>query len=949
VGRRRECGVLDQLVEAVRAGESRALVVHGEAGVGKTALMDYVAGRARGCHVARAAGVQSEMEFPFAGLHQLCAPMLDHLERLPIPQREALQTTFGISAGPTPDRFLVGLAVLGLLSEVAGERPLICLIDDEQWLDQASAQALAFAARRLVAESVGLVFAARLPGDEVAGLPLLVVEGLTTGDARALLDSALTGPLDARVRDQIVAETRGNPLALLELPRELTALQLAGGFGLPGARPLGGRIEESFRRQIDALPAPTRRLLQLAAADPVGEPSLVWRAAGRLGVGVEAAVPAVEAGLVEFGAQVRFRHPLVRSAAYRSASLRDRQDVHGALAEVTDPAIDPDRRAWHRAQAALGPDAGIADDLERSARRAQARGGLAAAAAFLERSAALTMDPVRRTERALAAAQVKYQAGGLDAALELLVTVEAGPLDELQRARAGLLHGQIASAARRSSDALPLLLKAARQLEPLDPDLARATYLEALFAAVGAGRLAPGGGVLEVARAALATPRPARQIRAADLLLDGLALLITDGFPAAAPLLKQALAAFRGEDGSATEGRRWLWLACHAATLVWDHEAWYVLSEREVRLARDAGALAELPIALTSLASVQSRAGEFSAAAALSAEVEVIAAAIGSQIPPYPAYPPGAWQGGEAEVTILMEAAAAAVLGGEGMALASIEYATAVLCNGLGRYQDALAAARKASGDSPALRFTNWALVELIEAAARMGAPERAFGALERLSAVTRACGTDWALGTEARARALLSGDAAADRFYQEAIDRFRRAGLPVDLARTHLLHGEWLRRQSRRGDARRQLRTAHDMLDAMGMAAFAERAYHELLATGETARARTVQTGRTPAVAASEALTAQEAQVARLALEGLSNPEIGTRLFISSRTVQYHLSKVFTKLGISSRSQLDRVLPRPEPVRVHLVIRWPVARAISYPRCALAGPRTGRPSRQSQ
>ena len=521
----------------------------------------------------------------------------------------------------------------------------------------------------------------------------------------------------------------------------------------------------------------------------------------------------------------------------------------------------------------------------------------------------------------LAAAQAKCQVGALDDALRLLATVEAGPLHELQRARAGLLRGQVAVASRSSSDAVPLLLEAARQFEPLDPGLARSTYLEALFAAVVAGRLAPSGGVLEVAQAARAAPRPARQVRALDLLLDGLALLVTDGYLAGAPVLRQALAAFRGVDGSTAEARRWLWLACHAAILMWDHEAWYVLADRQVKLARDAGALAALPMALTSLAAAQSRAGEFSAAMALSAEAEAIAEAIGSQLPPYAARPPAAWQGGEAEVTALIEATPAAMRGGEGMALASIEWATAVLCNGLGRYQDAATAAQQASEDSPALRFTNWALVELIEAAARVGMPGVAASALERLSAVTRACGTDWALGTEARSRALLAEDAAGEQLYQEAIDRFHRARLPVELARTQLVYGEWLRRQGRRRDARERLRTAYRMLDAMGMAAFAERAYRELLATGETARTRTVQLGRPRHTAAGDTLTAQEAQVARLARDGLSNPEIGIRLSISTRTVQYHLSKVFIKLGISSRSQLDRVLPSsPRRVRASLL-----------------------------
>ncbi len=508
-------------------------MVRGEPGVGKTVLLDYLAGQASGCLVARAAGVQSEMELAFAALHQLCAPMLDQDEALPVPQRKALRTAFGLSAGPVPDRFLVGLAVVGLLSETARERPLVCLVDDQQWLDHASAQALGFAARRLAADPVGLVFAARAPGEDLTGLPELVVEGLAQDHARELLESVLPGPLDARVRDQIIADTNGNPLALLELPRGLTPEQLAGGFGLSSAIPLAGRIEESFGRQLEALPAQTRRLVQLAAADPSGDPVLVWRAAGRLAIGAGAAGPAVEAGLAEFGARVRFRHPLVRSAAYRSASAQTRQELHGALAEATDPAVDPDRRAWHRAEAAPGPDEEVAAELEQCAGRAQRRGGLAAAAAFLERSAGLTVDPARRAERALAAAQAKHQAGARDAALGLLAMAQAGPLDELQRARGDLLRAEIAFASSHGRDAPPLLLSAARQLETLDVGLARRTYLEAFTAALFVGRLSPAVG--DVARAARRAPAPLTTPRPPDLLLDGLALLVTEGYAAGTP------------------------------------------------------------------------------------------------------------------------------------------------------------------------------------------------------------------------------------------------------------------------------------------------------------------------------------------------------------------------------------------------------------------------------
>src|SRR5690348_6573602 len=561
-GRLDELGFLDQLIDAVRAGESRALVLAGEAGVGKTALLDYVAGHAPGCRVVRATGVQSEMELAFAGLQQLCKPLLDHLDRLPGPQREALATAFGLSAGPTPDRFLVGLAVLGLLSDAAGEQPLIALVDDEQWLDDASAQALGFAARRLDAESVGLIVAARRPSGHVAGLPELVIGGLREDDARALLDSVLTGPLDSRVRDRIVAETRGNPLALLELPRGLTPAELAGGFGFAGAAPVSGRVEDSFRRRVLALPDQSRRLLLVAAADPTGDPGLVWRAAGLLGIGAEAAAPTAEAGLVEFGAWVAFRHPLVRTAVYRSAPPLQRQDAHRALAEVTDPRADPDRRAWHRAQAAAWPDEGVAGELEHSAGRAQARGGLAAAAAFLERAALLTPEPVRRAQRLLAAARAKYAAGALDAALGLLVAVEAGPPDPLRAAEVEHLRGQIAALQRRSGDGARLLLSAARRLERLDAALARETYLEALAVAVWAGDLGLPGGVRAAAEAARAAPPAPGPPRVADVLLDAFALRLTEGYAAAAPAMARAVELVLALDAAPDlEADRGLWLA----------------------------------------------------------------------------------------------------------------------------------------------------------------------------------------------------------------------------------------------------------------------------------------------------------------------------------------------------------------------------------------------------
>jgi DNA-binding CsgD family transcriptional regulator len=908
-GRRAECDVLERLVEAVRAGESRALVVHGEPGVGKTALLEYLAGQASGCRVARAAGVQSEMELAFAGLHQLCAPMLDRHERLPVPQRDALQTAFGMSSGPAPDRFLIGLAVLGLLSEVAEDRPLVCLVDDEQWLDRASAQVLAFVARRLGAESVGLVFGARVPSGDLAGLPELAIGGLREDDARALLDSALTGPLDPRVRGQIIAETHGNPLALLELPRGLTAAELAGGFGLPGAVPLSGSIEESFRRRSEALPADTRRLLLLAAADPAGDPALVWRAARRLGIGAEAAVPAAEAGLAEFGTWVRFRHPLVRSVAYRSAPAQERQLAHAALAEVTDRAIDPDRRAWHRAQAAAGPDEEVAGELERSAGRARARGGLAAAAAFLERAARLTLDPAHRAGRALAAAQAKVQAGAFEAAQDLLVIAEAGPLSELQQARVDVLRAQLAFVTNRGSDAPPLLLKAAKRLEPIDAGLSRATYLDALTAAMFAGRLAsPGGGTLEVARAAGAAPRPLHAPRAPDLLLEGLAANFNEGYAAGVPVLRRALTAF-GSGMSADEELRWLWLACVVALHLWDDERWDVLSGRYVELARGAGALSELPLALNMRAYMLLFAGDLTAAASLIDEIQAVTEATGGSRAPYGALALAALRGRQAEASALIEGTIRDVTRrGEGLGVAVAERANAVLNNGLGRYREAMTAAQKILADprDPDVRYpgvANWAAAELIEAAVRSGMSETAADTHRWLAEMTGASGTGWALGVEARSRALLTDGEAAERLYRESITRLGRTRVRAELARAQLLYGEWLRRQRRRADAREQLRTAQRMLEQMGMDAFAERARRELRASGETAHKRIAATR-------NEELTAQEAQIARLAREGLSNPEIGSRLFISARTVQYHLSKVFAKLSIASRSQLSHVMP---------------------------------------
>jgi DNA-binding CsgD family transcriptional regulator/tetratricopeptide (TPR) repeat protein len=937
VGRTAELGVLFDIVDRLRERDGgRTLVVRGEPGIGKTSLLTTARHHASnsGVQVLSTAGAQSEADLPFSGLHQLLLPLLagsgplpdqrgapdgaprvscsilDRLEHLPERQRDALGCAFGLSADAAPDRFFVGLAVLTLLSKEADDRPLFCAVDDAQWLDQPSAQILAFVARRLSAESVALVFAASEPSDELRGLPELMVEGLRDADALELLRSVVPGRLDERVRQRIIAETRGNPLALLELPRGVSTAQLGGGFGLStvmsDAMSLPCRIAESFVRRLEALPADTRLLLLVAATEPVGDPALLWRAAERLGIASEALAPAAAAELLEVGVRVRFRHPLVRSAVYRTASLAERQNAHRALADVTDPDVDPDRRAWHRAEAAAGPDEEVALELERSAARAQVRGGLAAAAAFLERAVGLTVDPALRTRRALLAARAKFEAAAPDAAFELLATAEMGPLDELQRARLERLRVQITFALERGTDAPALLLDTAKRLEPLDAELARETYLEALTASIFAGRECPSRGVMEVAGAARAAPAGPRS-RPVDLLLDALATRFTEPYVAALPSLTRALHALAGRDGGDEDDLRWLWFACPVtpeplAPELWDDEIWHQLAIRAVGLARDAGALSVLPVALTYRACVHVYAGEFAAASALIEEADAITAATGNAPLRYTSLALVAWRGREtAALNVIETDIRDATARGEGRAVGFAKYVTAVLHNGHGRYREALEAAHDACAHDD-LGICGWALTELVESAARSDRRDIASDALYRLEERTRASGTDWALGIEARSRALLSEGDAAERLYREAIERLSSTRIRVELARARLHYGEWLRRERRRVDAREQLRGAYDAFASMGAEAFADRSRRELTATCEKVRKRRDET--------RDELTPQEEQIARLARDGLTNPEIAAQLFVSPRTVEYHLRKVFTKLEITSRLSLHEALP---------------------------------------
>jgi DNA-binding CsgD family transcriptional regulator len=900
LGRHNESQILERIISAARAGHGGSIVICGEAGIGKSSLLEYAMNTATGFQVLRAVGNEAERELPFAAAQQLCAPSMSTLPELPTPHRDALGVAFGHVSGPVPDRLFVGLALLGLLSKQASNGPILCVIDDAQWLDRESAQAFAIAARRLGSEHIAFMFGARTVPLEFNGLPCLPMFGLGHTEARVLLRSALPDPFDEHVVERILAETRGNPLALLELPRGLTPAELAGGFALPSSVPMAGRIEASFQRRIAKLPQSSRRLLLVAAVEPTGDPALVWRAAQSLGVDVSAGSEFEASGLVEMSPRVIFRHPLVRSAIYESSTPTERRNAHRALAGATDAGIDPDRRAWHLAQSAWHPDDEIADDLEASADRAQARGGFAAAAAFLERAAELTVDSKHRVGRTLGAAEAKRHAGALDAALDLVARAEQGPLDNFQAAQIEALKGRVSFASQRGRDAPGLLLAAAQHLELHDPVQARETYLDAITAALFAGGLAKGGHAREVARAVLAAPQPREPLGGTDLLLHGLALLVAEGPRAGTSVAKRALDAFRGDGLGMDERLRWTWLAGRTAAFIWDYDTWDALTRRQVEAARAAGALSVLPLTLSTTAGVRLFAGQLTEAEALFEQARAVADATDTRTAQYAAVLVAAFRGSEPRARELIDAAIGDFSSrGEGMGVTLAKCAEAVLCNGLARYEDAFLAARVGFEDPDELWFWPWVAVELIEAASRTGRSAVATAAFERLRESTSASGTAWADAVEDRCRALVSEGELVEKLYRQAIDRLAPTVLRLDLARTHLLLGEWLRRESRPADAREELRVAYGLFTEFGSESFAERARVELRATGERMRKGTPDS--------SGRLTPQETRAAQLVAQGCSNVEIAAQMFISPSTVEYHLHKVFRKLGIKSRTQLAK------------------------------------------
>ena len=900
VGRAIERGALDELLDDARHGHGTAIVVHGEPGIGKTALLEYMVASARDFQVLRTVGNEAEHELPFAALQQFCASGLVDLSQLPEPQRDALRVTFGLASGAAPDRLLVGLAVLSLLSQLANAQPLLCVVDDTQWLDRETAQAFSFVARRLPTEAIVFAFGSRTITDVIRGLPTLEVAELDRATSLALLRSVLPDRIDENVLERVVAETRGNPLALLELPHGLTSARLNGGFALPVSVPMSGRIEASFRRRVADLPAEARRLLLVAAAEPTGDPALVWRAAAQVGVAGSAADAVENEGLLDMNTPVTFRHPLVRSAVYQAATPEERREVHRALAAATDPALDPDRRAWHLALAASHPDDDVAAELERSAGRAQARGGLAAAAAFLERSAELTVEPATRASRALVAAEAKHEAGALDDALALATIAERGPLDESQRAQLDVLRARVSFGSDRGSDAPILLLRAAQRLQRIDASQARDTYLDALMAAFVAGRLADETNAREIAKLALESPRPEGIVRIVDDLLDGLALLVTEGAGVGTPVLQRVVDAFCNSDIADDERLRWSWLAGQAAAFIWDYDSWNLLTARQLELARAAGALTVLPVTLSVRAGVHIFGGELNMAASLVDRIEALADSTDARTVQHAAVLLAAFRGREHDARELIDASAKDFASrGEGTGVSVTRWAAAVLYNGLARYHEAFSAAEAVLEDPDDLSHGPFATVELVEAASRTGRAETARAALDRLEAATSASGKPWGEAIAARSRALLSEGDLAESQYRAAIDHLTPTALRLDLARTRLVYGEWLRRVRRNVEAREQLRVAHGLFSDFGMEGFAERARIELRATGEHARVRSVET--------SNELTPQEAQIAQLVAQGATNNEIAAQLFITARTVEYHLHKVFRKVGVKSRTQLAR------------------------------------------
>ena len=905
IGREVELAAIAGHLEAARDGMSAALVIQGEAGVGKTALLRHVADTVGDFQVASVSGHESEVDLGFATLHRLLQPFTDAVQHLPAPQLNALSTAFGLREGTPPDAFMVGLATLTLLTDVAGSRPVLAVIDDVQWIDAASLSVLTFVARRLHADSVAMLFGLRttdIPLGATDGLEVLTIGGLARADARRLLESAPEAPFVPHVVERLIDEAGGNPLTLLELGRELSREQREGTRPLPDHLPIGADIEARYLTRVRALPQATQDLLLVAAAEP-SEPEAVWHAAHLLGIDADEGVmtPALDAQLVSAGHAVEFRHPLVRSAIYQGARPSERRQAHKLLASAIGDS-QPDRQAWHRAAAAVGPDAEIADALELAAGRARNRGGRLAEVTFLDRSAQLTPEAGTSARRFLDAAYAAQLAGATTLATSLVERAEATDPDGLEAAHVLRLHGLLELAGGQFGDSTRKLFAAARSFAPHDHALARETLLETFNSLAMIGRYVREPAAAEVAAFALSLPGGDPDAPT-EMLLRGWSLLFVDERDQGVALLRRALDAFVHQGEHRDEAARWTLLATLAARELWEDDTFVAVAANNVRRARELGDLMNLEIALLSLAAGHVHGGRLAEADACYTEVRLLKRAIAGSADLNEAadLQYRAWRGHDEDLRTTARAIyefSDAIGFDSGVCIAQLALTTVELSEG--RYEAALEAAQTTIGGiNPGIECR--ALGEIVEAAERSGHREIAEEAFDRIAPSLISSQTDWGLGVLARLRGILASDEDAEAWFMEALERLGRAGIVPDLARTHLLYGEWLRRQGRRTEARDQLRTAHDLFTSIRADGYAERARRELLATGERARRRTADTAND--------LTPQELQVARLAAEGLTNREIAAQLFLSASTVEYHLHKTFRKLDITSRHQLTRVL----------------------------------------
>ncbi|GAA4637750.1 helix-turn-helix transcriptional regulator [Mycolicibacterium sediminis] len=905
IGGRTEVQALGRLLDTARAGASAGVVVIGAAGLGKTSLLAEVETMATDFAILRARAVEFESRMPFAALQHLLAPRLPLLPTLPGPLRAALEMAFGLRPGQV-DPFKVGLGVVALLAVVA---PTLCLIDDAHHLDPLSAEALVLATRRLGHEPVTVVLLAR-PDHGVAALdelPHLPLTPLLHDGARRLLSSTLGAPLDTAVRDQILGEARGIPAAIAGIAGCVrTAAALAGGYALPGIITPPRPLMDDYKGRLDGLAGPAQSFALLAASDPTGDPALLWRAAQSAGV-EEHAAAAADAVSMTIGRRVTFAHPLARSAVYHWADASQRRASHDVLAAATDAANAPDRRAWHRGQAAIGPDEDVSRELEANAKVACRRGGFAAGAAFLERAAALSAHPARRFHLTIDAAAVKLDAGDVDAAAALTSAARLDATDEMDAMRLDALDAQSAFAKTWRAEEARGLVAAAHRLATRKPGEGAPIWLQALVAAYWTGHGTDLTDEVSVINQQASEPDGAGF---ADLAAVALSSAMFGDRAAAVPQARRAVDAL-SEDAAQLElcNPASAWITC---SIAWDDHALARILDEQVAVVRDTGRVGALPVTLASRALVHMHAGELGRAAECVAEAKKYS----DVVPELVELGVAAWRGDRRTADQLCERlSGSATLGPRPMQLAAVAYARLLINNATGNYREALAAAEASSGLDE-LWFHVFIPPELVEAAALGGRMDKAVELSTRLGRHTEAAGTPWALGVHRRCQALVAGESDAEELFTESIGQLRASRTPIQLARSHMLFGEWLRRRQRRSEARVHLREAFDAFSVSGAALFAKRASRELRAAGEMAPQPRSRRGE---------LSDQELEVAERVADGKTSKEVAAELVLSPRTVDAHLRSIFSKLGVKSRREIRHALPstatsqsRPGPVIRH-------------------------------